>query len=165
MSTVYLLLGGNQGDRLYLLSKARELIEAKVGVLQQASSIYETAAWGKEDLPSYLNQVLCLRSSLPPLEILNRTQAIEQALGRIRLEKWGARTMDIDFLYLGQKIIRSRRLVIPHPLIQARRFVLKPLVEIAPNFVHPIWLKTNEALLKQCTDTLSVTLYKEETPL
>ncbi|MBC3784467.1 2-amino-4-hydroxy-6-hydroxymethyldihydropteridine diphosphokinase [Spirosoma utsteinense] len=150
---LYLLLGANLGDRMATLRRAVDLIGAHVGAVVQASGLYETAPWGVTDQPAFLNQVLAVETTLAPEAVLTQAQAIEQALGRIRHEKWGARVIDIDILYYGDQIIQSEILTVPHPFLHERRFTLVPLAEIAPNFVHPILQKTTIDLLATCTDT------------
>lgn len=153
---IFLLLGSNLGDKKKLLSAACSEINKQVGQVVRKSSLYETAAWGKTDQPSFLNQVVEVVSGLSAEEILTRINQIEQHLGRVRIEKWGARIIDIDILYYAHDIIDTERLVIPHPGIPDRRFTLAPLVEIAPDFIHPVLRKTNTDLLASCPDTLEV---------
>ncbi|WP_080058224.1 2-amino-4-hydroxy-6-hydroxymethyldihydropteridine diphosphokinase [Spirosoma aerolatum] len=156
---ILLLLGANLGDRIRALHRANELLADRVGVVAQRSAIYETAPWGVTDQPTYLNQVVAVETTLPPDELLRQTQAIEQALGRVRLERWGARLIDIDMLYYGQLIIQTPHLTIPHPYLHQRRFTLVPLAEIAPDFLHPILQKTTLELLTECTDTSEVKIF------
>ncbi|MDQ1151609.1 2-amino-4-hydroxy-6-hydroxymethyldihydropteridine diphosphokinase [Sphingobacterium zeae] len=99
MNKIYILLGTNLGDRFQQLNLARKQLEKHVGEIIEASSIYETAAWGVKDQPAFLNQVILVASALPPLDCLKLTQHIEQELGRVRKEKWGERVIDIDLLY------------------------------------------------------------------
>lgn len=148
----YLLLGANLGDRIETLQRATNLIAERIGLVIQQSGLYETAPWGVTDQPAFLNQVLAVETMLEPVEVLNQTQAIEQELGRVRLEKWGARLIDIDLLYYDQLVLQTDRLTIPHPYLYQRRFTLMPLVEIAPDFVHPVLTKTNAMLLAECED-------------
>lgn len=156
MEGIFLLLGSNLGDKKTVLEHARVRIAENIGPIIQCSSIYETAAWGKTDQPSFFNQVIEVATELPAHDILQRINAIEQALGRIRKEKWGARIIDIDILYYKNQIIESDHLTIPHPGIPERRFTLVPLAEIAPDYVHPVLKKTNLQLLQDCKDELKV---------
>ncbi|GAB2525113.1 2-amino-4-hydroxy-6-hydroxymethyldihydropteridine diphosphokinase [Spirosoma aerophilum] len=151
MKTI-LLLGANLGDRVQTLRQAVDLISERVGPVVRQSGLYETAPWGVTDQPAYLNQVLTVETALIPEDVLVQTQAIEQELGRVRLEKWGARVIDIDILYYAQLILQTERLTIPHPFLHQRRFTLVPLAEIAPDFMHPVLQKTTVELLDQCED-------------
>ena len=162
MYSAYLLNGSNEGNRLQLLSEACALIGHKAGQVSQRSLIYETEAWGKEGLPPHLNQALHLETELEPLELLAELQRIEIALGRERKEKWGIRKIDIDIIYFENFIIQRPQLQIPHPLMHCRRFVLAPLTEIAPDFLHPVFLKTNRQLLAETDDPLTVTPFVSE---
>ncbi len=155
-STVILLLGGNLGDRQTNLEKAAHDIEETIGSITARSSLYESEAWGKTDQPGFLNRVLVVETLLSPDQVLKLALAAEKNLGRIRTEKWGARLIDIDLLYFEDKVIDSNNLTIPHPGISARRFVLEPLAEVVPNFIHPIIRKNHLQLLEDCEDTLSV---------
>ncbi|UIR56637.1 2-amino-4-hydroxy-6-hydroxymethyldihydropteridine diphosphokinase [Sphingobacterium sp. SRCM116780] len=160
MKSSYILLGANLGHRILQLNQAQELIENLIGKVTNASTIVETAAWGREDQPSFLNQVIEIETSLSPIEVFEVCQTIENKLGRIRHEKWGARVIDIDILYYGTEIIHLPTLQIPHPYLQDRKFTLIPLAEIAPGYIHPILKKSNEELLALCQDTLDVHIYK-----
>ncbi|WP_338152739.1 2-amino-4-hydroxy-6-hydroxymethyldihydropteridine diphosphokinase [Rufibacter ruber] len=128
------------------------------GKTSQKSKLYETAAWGLEDQPDFLNQALIFETDLSPEEVLYATQKVEQDLGRERKIKWGARVIDIDILFYGQEILNLPQLQIPHPQLHLRRFVLAPLAEIAPTWEHPVLKKTVVELLKDCPDTLEVRL-------
>ncbi|OJV18493.1 MAG: 2-amino-4-hydroxy-6-hydroxymethyldihydropteridine diphosphokinase [Dyadobacter sp. 50-39] len=153
---VFLLLGSNLGDRPQVLAAARESIARQAGSIDGQSAVYETAPWGITDQPAFLNQVLEISTSLLPEDLLRVILNIEHDLGRVRYERWGARVIDIDILYYGQTVMDSARLTLPHPRIQDRRFVLAPLTEIAPDFVHPLLQKTSASLLEQCPDTSAV---------
>ena len=153
LQTVYLLLGSNLGNREEILTKAIELISEKVGVIISQSKNYETKAWGKTDQPDFLNIALGITTNLMPMEVLEQTQAIEEQLGRVKIEKWGARLIDIDIIFYEQAIINiPNRLHIPHPLVQERVFALEPLAEITPDFIHPVLQKTVRTLLSEIKD-------------
>ncbi|MCS4436500.1 2-amino-4-hydroxy-6-hydroxymethyldihydropteridine diphosphokinase [Aquiflexum gelatinilyticum] len=159
MNQVVFILGGNLGDRLRLIEGSVELMVSHFGPITRQSSIFETAAWGGKSNGNYLNQVLVFNTSFFPEEILDVILEIELKMGRTRGEKWGDRTMDIDILYFGNEKFQSERLTIPHPFLQERRFVLEPLAEILPDFIHPILNKSNRELLENCLDKSSVKIY------
>lgn len=142
LQIVYLLLGSNLGNRKEILDKAIEMLSQKIGVIISQSKDYETKPWGVTDQPDFLNLAISVYTTLKPLEILEQTQAIENQLGRVRKEKWGARLIDIDMMFYGNEIIDEPNLKVPHPLMQERDFALIPLAEIAPDFVHPVLRKT-----------------------
>jgi 2-amino-4-hydroxy-6-hydroxymethyldihydropteridine diphosphokinase len=142
LQIVYLLLGSNLGNRKEVLEKAVELLSEKVGIIIKQSRDYETVPWGITDQPDFLNLAIEIHTDLKPLEVLEQTQSVENQLGRIRKEKWGARLIDIDILFYGNEIIDEPNLKVPHPLMQERDFVLTPMAEIAPDFVHPVLGKT-----------------------
>ncbi len=144
------------GDSQHMLSVATNMIEESIGKRTIASSIYRTAAWGKEDQPDFLNQVLVVSSSLSPSIILNEIFNIEKEMGRIRTVKNAARVIDIDILFFNNEIIHTENLIVPHPQIQNRRFVLVPLQEIVPFYRHPLLKKTAKELLLICPDKLNV---------
>lgn len=155
MNACYILLGANQGNRFNNLAIAREAI-LNLGKIVVVSGIYETAAWGKTDQADFLNQVILLDTDLPPTELMNALLQIETQMGRVRKEKYDPRTIDLDLLYYDDLVLATPGLTIPHPRIQERRFVLEPLAEIAPGFVHPILQLTNGQLLEICPDHLPV---------
>ncbi len=152
----YLLLGSNLGNRSTQLENARNLIELFVGDIKKASSIYETLPWGVSEQPNFYNQVLAIVTELSAEELLLNLLQIEDKLGRERIQRWQARRIDLDILYYEQAIINQPQLTVPHPQIAYRRFTLVPLVEIAPDYVHPLLQQSNAQLLAQCQDTLEV---------
>ncbi len=162
--TVFLLLGGNLGNREQNILEAKEYTSLQIGKIKSESSIYQTAAWGVENQPSFLNQVVEVSSILSPQEILVQIEDIEKKLGRKRYQKWYSRTIDVDILYYENLVLEEKEdstqnrkdLQIPHPFLHQRRFTLVPLVEIAPNFLHPVFEKTNKELLEECLDQLPV---------
>lgn len=155
MTDVYLLLGSNEGDRILWLQQAIEQL-SPLGNITRQSAIYQTAAWGIEDQPAFLNMALCLQADLPPLILLKAINNIEHNLGRQRTLKWGQRTLDIDILFYGDEVIELAELKVPHPYLQERRFALVPLNEIAPDLIHPGFSKTVTQLLEECPDKLEV---------
>jgi 2-amino-4-hydroxy-6-hydroxymethyldihydropteridine diphosphokinase len=156
MSKAYLLTGGNEGDRYLNMQQARTNIEHICGQLLQVSSLYETAAWGKTDQADFHNQVLLVETKLTPQELLRAIFSIEEKGGRIRTVKNAPRTIDIDILFYDRLVLDESGLSIPHPRIAERRFVLEPLNEISPGFVHPVLEKTIHRLLLECKDELAV---------
>ncbi|HPM30188.1 MAG TPA: 2-amino-4-hydroxy-6-hydroxymethyldihydropteridine diphosphokinase [Chryseolinea sp.] len=157
---IFLLLGTNLGDRKINLELAIDEIEKLVGAIVTKSSIYKTAAWGKLDQPEFYNQVVEVDTKINGLQILEKILGIEISLGRERKEKWGERLIDIDILLIGDRIIQSEKLVVPHPQLANRKFTLIPLAEIASDVVRPILNKSIAELLEECVDPLEV--YKLE---
>jgi 2-amino-4-hydroxy-6-hydroxymethyldihydropteridine diphosphokinase len=160
MNAVYLLIGGNTGDRLHYLESAVEAIEKQCGAIKKVSSIYETAAWGNENQNSFLNQALEVSTKLSAYALLDCILQIEEDTGRIRKEKYGPRIIDIDILLFGDEIIDAGNLKVPHPELPNRRFALQCLNEIAPHKKHPVLNKTISQLLKECNDPLSVDKFR-----
>lgn len=157
MNDVILLLGSNEGDRAGWLRFALKEIGKRIGTIEVQSSVYETAAWGNTDQPSFLNMAVKVNTNLTAEELLAQTQDIEAATGRNRDVKWGQRTLDIDILFYSNEIIETENLSIPHPYLHERKFALAPLVEIEPNLVHPLLQQTISQLYKDCKDELPVT--------
>ena len=149
-------MGGNQGNREANLTRARELIRQRCGVILKSSAIYETAAWGNEQQPPFLNQALQVETELSAIEVLRTILGIEQEIGRVRKERFGPRSIDIDLLLYDDDIHDSRELTIPHPRLHLRRFVLVPLSEIAAETMHPLLHLSVRELLEKCPDELEV---------
>ncbi|MGI4738833.1 MAG: 2-amino-4-hydroxy-6-hydroxymethyldihydropteridine diphosphokinase [Janthinobacterium lividum] len=158
----YVLLGSNLGDRTARLAQARADLAATAGRLVAASALYETAAWGLEDQPAFLNQVLIIETALDGPTLLAACLAAEQQQGRERLVHWGARTLDVDILLFGQAIIATPSLTVPHPALPGRRFALVPLAELAPQLRHPQLHRSIAELLAACPDKLAVTRVSSE---
>ncbi len=161
MSLVYLILGGNRGNRPEIFSSAIKLLNSKIGPQKAISSLYESESWGFES-ELFLNQVIIIETPLSPFEVLVHTQQIESQLGRVRnTDGYEPRTIDIDLLYYGSQLINSSGLTIPHPMIAKRKFVLVPLAEIAPNLKDPVTGMTVSGMLQKCNDTSKVWLFTE----
>ncbi|MDR1137799.1 MAG: 2-amino-4-hydroxy-6-hydroxymethyldihydropteridine diphosphokinase [Synergistaceae bacterium] len=137
MNLCALSLGSNIGNRLANIRKAAELLEDRVGTISAKSEVYETAPWGLKSQPRFLNACVLLETELSPHGLLSETQAIEREIGRIARERWGPREIDIDILTYGDTLLNEEKLVIPHPLMSERAFVLVPMSDIARDFVHP----------------------------
>ena len=161
MKEVFLLLGSNQGDRKEFISKALEMISAKAGTILCKSAVYETEPWGFEDPVPFLNQVIEISTEHTPAEVLEQLLNIETQLGRIRpfdgcgcsvQVPYMSRTIDLDILFFGQKLVFTDQLMIPHPRLHERKFSLIPMNEIAPDFIHPLLKKTISVLLHDCLD-------------
>ena len=157
MIKLYLLLGGNLGNKQQVFAEARTRLEEQVGIISAQSAIYETEPWGFESEDLFWNQALELKTTLSPEGVLKQTQLIELELGRIRKEKqYDSRIIDIDILFFGDQIIKTANLTVPHPRIQERKFALVPLCEIAADFIHPLFRKNIRELLDKCPDQLKV---------
>jgi 2-amino-4-hydroxy-6-hydroxymethyldihydropteridine diphosphokinase len=153
LERVFIALGSNLGDRAGWLRQAREkLSELSAVELLRASAVYETAPVGKTDQPAFLNQVIEIRTTLAPEALLAQLLHIEAELGRVRNERWGPRLIDLDLLAFGNRQARTRRLALPHPELQRRRFVLEPWAEIAPEFEVSGLKATVNELLRRCPD-------------
>ena len=159
MNKAYLLTGGNLGDREQNLATARELISQQCGTITAASALYETAAWGKTDQPSFLNQAIEIETALTARQLIRRILKVEKLMGRGREEKYGPRLIDIDILLFNNEKHNYPLLKLPHPEMQNRRFALLPLAEIVPEMEHPLLKKTITELLKDCKDELPVKKY------
>ena len=160
MNTAYLLLGANIGNPVQQLQDARAEITDRIGPITQASSLYESEAWGVEDQPIFLNQVIQVETEHTVQRVLQDIMKIEILLGRVRGQRWGSRIIDIDILYFNSEIVHEEDLQVPHPYIQERNFTLIPLVEIAADYIHPIFKKSNTELLQESTDPLNVKILK-----
>lgn len=156
--TVYICLGGNQGNVLQSFYDAKNLLKIELGKLEQQSDVFKTAAWGDNNQPEYLNQVISFKTTLNPEESLQKCLHIEKQLGRERNKenKWAARKIDIDLLLYGDIIYDSTNLKIPHPRMLERNFVMVPLAQIAGKVIHPIVNKTILELSRCTNDSLAV---------
>ena len=157
MNTVYILTGGNIGDKLANLNSAQKYLEYEIGKIERSSLIYETDAWGNTDQDDFYNQIHIIKTKLSAEETMHRILKIEAKMGRVRTVKNAARLIDIDILFFNKEIINKSWLIIPHTEIANRRFVLAPLNEISPHLVHPLLNKSISELLSTSKDLLKVT--------
>ena len=157
MGRCHLHLGSNQGDRKVQIARAIQMIEESIGQIMCSSAMYETAAWGKIDENDFINMALEVEHYMSPTQLLKTVNQIEDRLGRIRIEKWGSRIIDIDIIFIEDTVIKTDKLTIPHSLMHKRNFVLEPMVEIAPEFIHPIINESLSYILEKCEDTTAVT--------
>ena len=158
----YLSLGSNLGDKLKNLQQAVDKIAVKVGSIEGISSVYKTTAWGFE-ADDFLNICIQVSTIHPAEKVLDRIIEIEKNLGRKRKksDSYESRTIDIDILFFGQEIIFSEDLIVPHPRILDRNFVLAPMAEIAPEFAHPTTQKSMAYHLKNTEDTTKIEVNSE----
>lgn len=145
MHELFIQLGSNMGNRLDILQKALQSMQQYFGEPLKISGIYESQAWGKTDQQHFLNQVVSFFTNWPPEKILSLLKEIEREAGRTKTDKWGPRVIDLDILFYGNLVFYSSMLQIPHPQTPARAFTLIPLLEIAPDKVHPL---LNQSILQ-----------------
>ncbi len=155
---VYLSLGSNMGDRRQLITTASAHIHKRIGKIVKSSHLYETQPWGKTDQDPYLNQIVMLNTLLDPRAMLEEITKIEREMGRERKEKWGPRTMDIDILFYGKRVIRDKGLEIPHPELHKRAFILVPMMELDPELEHPVLHQAIDQLYMDCEDNSDVVM-------
>jgi 2-amino-4-hydroxy-6-hydroxymethyldihydropteridine diphosphokinase len=156
MSEVFILLGGNAGDKSKIFHETRKFISERIGLITKLSSVYLTEAWGFESEP-FRNQAVVVKTTLTPHEILYKTKRIEAEMGRIRKSgPYEARAIDIDLLFYDDLQLDTSDLILPHPKIGERNFVLVPLNEIAPDKCHPVSGLTIQEMLQLCPDKLKV---------
>jgi 2-amino-4-hydroxy-6-hydroxymethyldihydropteridine diphosphokinase len=156
MESLYLLLGSNLNAPEKQIAIAENNIIRQIGKIERKSSLYQTAAWGLREQPDFLNRVVVCKTNLGPRKTLDTILAIEKSMGRQRGKKNAPRIIDIDILFYGKLIVNDQDLQIPHPRIAERRFVLTPLNELSPMFIHPVLNKSINSLLRECTDPLDV---------
>jgi 2-amino-4-hydroxy-6-hydroxymethyldihydropteridine diphosphokinase len=157
MKRVFIGLGSNIGDRLgFLRSAVHELERLPETSVHRLSSIYETEPVGKKDQPFFLNMVVECRTNLDAVVIHSECKAIEQRIGRTTSARWGPREIDLDLLYFGGECITRDELLVPHPEIAQRKFVLVPMAEVAPEFVDPARMCSIKQLLDSCMDASTV---------
>jgi 2-amino-4-hydroxy-6-hydroxymethyldihydropteridine diphosphokinase len=156
-----LLLGSNSGNPFKNIEEAIIQLKTIDGHISSESGIYRTAPWGNTNQLDFLNKLVLFETPMPPGVLLNNLLEIEQKMGRIRSERWGPRTIDIDILYAGDLVIETEGLRIPHPGIPDRRFALIPLNALIPDFIHPTLGISQRELLHRCSDQGAVELITE----
>ena len=156
MHLAFIQVGTNSGDRHALLTKAKEWLDDAHITILESSSIYETAAWGPIIQPDFLNQLLRVNTSFTPDALMDNLLAIEEQMGRIRAEKMGPRIIDLDIIFYDNVVLHSEKVIIPHPLLQERKFILQPMAELNPAWIHPVLKKPIVQLLAECKDPLPV---------
>jgi len=153
MHQVFLGIGGNIGDKPTNFFRAHALISKMLGKIDARSSIYETPPWGFQSEHVFWNQAVEIETVLEPLEILWRIKEIEEMFGiKSKKQRYTDRAIDIDILYVDDDFFETDSLIIPHAKLHERKFVLVPLVEIAPDFKHPLLRMSNRDLLDCCKD-------------
>ncbi len=151
MNSVFISIGSNLGEKIGNCKIAIEEIAAFAKIVK-VSSCYETEPLGYEDQPNFINCAAEICTDLSPHDLLTKLNKIEDKLGRVRLEKWGPRTIDLDIIFYGEQVIKDDNLIIPHPRAHLRGFVLEPICEIAPEFIHPEYNLPIYELLKEIKD-------------
>lgn len=152
MSKVYFSIGSNKGNRSQLINEAIDKIDISIGKVEQKSSIYETQSWGFKS-NNFYNVCLLIESSLSVESIFNKILKIEKDMGRLKSgNKYSDRCIDIDILFVEDIIVNSKNLIIPHPRLHLRKFVLTPMLDIAPDLIHPILNKSIKQLELECDD-------------
>jgi 2-amino-4-hydroxy-6-hydroxymethyldihydropteridine diphosphokinase len=157
----FLHLGSNIGNRQHYLELAINHIAISIGVVVKKSAIYETEAWGNIDQNDFLNQAIAVNTNLSPEELLDEIHSIEYKLGRQKEIKWGPRIIDIDIIFYNDHIINHEKLIIPHPFMADRNFVLEPLKDITGDFIHPIFNKTIHELYAMSKDKTMVNIHPD----
>lgn len=152
MSIAYIALGSNLGDKEANLRQALKMLLVKGLQIRSVSSFFKTEPYGVTDQPEFINAVACVKTDLAPEKLLKLLLDTELEMGRVRLRHWGERNIDLDLLLYDDLIYYSEKLVLPHPDIQNRFFVLQPLSEIAADKIHPVYKKSIQTLLKSLTD-------------
>lgn len=162
--SVFVLLGSNLGDRELLVNQACKMMDERCGEIVAKSRLYESEPWGFQAEYWFLNQVIVLKTTLSPDDLMRKLLSIEKELGRDRSqphEGYVSRPMDLDILYYGSETIDTQMVTAPHPRLHQRRFTLLPLCDVAPDFVHPTMKKTNLQLLDECQDAGKVNIYNK----
>jgi len=159
---VHIGIGSNLGERADNCQKAIELLRGKAIIIRKISSLYETEPWGIEEQPKFINLAIEVETTLSPHALLSILKDIENKIGRVKTLKWGPRTIDLDILFYGDEIINLDDIQIPHKLLHQRDFVLLPLIEIAPDKIHPVLKKTIKQLMEEFKDAQNIKHQKQD---
>lgn len=155
VESTYIILGSNIGKKEETIEAAIVDIERYIGQVNKQSSFYKTSPWGFDSDSYFLNKVICINTKLTPRNMMQQLLNIEDKLGRVRdvnSKGYTSRTIDLDVLFIGDAIVKEDIITVPHPRIESRKFVLTPMHEIAPNFIHPVSNKSISELLYLCKD-------------
>lgn len=156
-SLVHIALGSNVGEAQHNLGMARKLIREQAGELVKTSTIIVTLPWGNiKEQNNFYNQMLLVKTILTPQLLINKLLMLEKQMGRKREIKWGPRIIDLDIIYFGNRKINNDKLVVPHPFLQQRKFILFHLNELSPKKMHPLLRKNSAELFKLCEDELGI---------
>ncbi|MDR0615543.1 MAG: 2-amino-4-hydroxy-6-hydroxymethyldihydropteridine diphosphokinase [Synergistaceae bacterium] len=137
MSEAALALGANVGESLGALRRAAEIISERIGNVTAKSGVYKTVPWGRTDQPDFMNACLIVETEITPPGLLEKAKTIERDIGRVKRAHWGPREIDIDIIFYDDLIMNDPELIIPHPLMELRGFVMVPLSDVAPGWKHP----------------------------
>lgn len=162
MSIAYLCLGSNSGNRLQFIEQAISLINLAENIkIIRSTALYETEPWGVKKQNWFLNIIVEIKTDLSPQDLLLKCMSIEKTLGRNRdkEQRWGERTIDIDIILYNKDVVNTDMLTIPHPRMHQRAFVLVPLLELIPDFIHPVLNKTISDLYDELDNVEEVYLY------
>jgi len=151
-------IGSNLGNRKAYLAKCKFLLEEKVGKISKESKFYQTEAWGLKNQDDFINQAFVVETELNLQDLLYNCQHIEALLHRKREVRWGPRTIDIDIIFYNNEVVSDGDVVVPHPRMHERNFVLHPLAEIVPEYIHPILKKSVQELKSGSKDTSYVSI-------
>jgi 2-amino-4-hydroxy-6-hydroxymethyldihydropteridine diphosphokinase len=154
-------LGTNEGAKATNLELAEMMVSSRIGSIETSSKVYATAPWGNTEQDDFLNVAMICQTNLSAEDVLSEINIIETKLGRTREEKWGSRIIDIDIIFYDEEIIKKPDLIIPHPHLTNRNFVLTPLMDICPEYIHPELQKSVTELHAACTDKSEVNPYKD----
>jgi len=153
VSLVAISMGSNLGNRLSSLRKAVLLIKNEVANIIKTSDVFETPPFGITNQPRFLNACILIETDMPPLNLLEKLKKIEEQMGRIQRFKWGPREIDLDIVFYDEEVVNEPTLKIPHPHMHERPFVLIPLNQISPKWIHPTLKKTVEQMTSESQDS------------